>query len=214
MGVSEPLDTPSFRALVDLVDGLLDTQQHSAVLSAVEAADRNGDPAPRRTLDWLRSFRAEADRLPLKTPPPLLRQRLRRLMTVRSGAAAPLRRVRADLVTDSRRTERLAGVRGPDNGPVARYQLTFEAVAVAVIVLDVATGSDGTVALRGQVLPQIDTPPVFEVVAIGPSGVVASSAGDELGGFSLTGAPCDVATLLLTNDELEIRICPLLSDAG
>jgi hypothetical protein len=212
--VTEPVVGPSFRELADLADGRLTPERRAEVLAAVEAAERAGDPAPRRTVEWVHAFRAEAARLPLVTPPPLVRQRLRRLMAATNGTAPALLRVTVELVTDSRRVGRPAGVRGPEQDGDTRYQQTFEAAGVAVVVLDVATAPDRTVTLRGQVLPQITTPAVFEVIAMGPSGVVTSALGDEFGGFTLISVPSDVSTLLLTNDELEIQLSSSVSDVG
>jgi anti-sigma factor RsiW len=186
--------------LLDWLEGRLSPDRRRAVEEAVATGDRGILELVR----WYRTFRTEAARLPLVAPPPLIRQRLRALAATRRGELPPLVRLSAHPVLDTRRTLP-AGVRGPASTDTSRYQLTFAAAGL-VVVLDVVPDGPSTVTIRGQVIPQLETPPVFEATAQGADGVVSTILGDELGGFRLSGVPVESRSLVVTNDAVEVEM--------
>jgi hypothetical protein len=64
---------PSFRTLLDWLEGRLDADVAERVAAQVAEADERS----LRTVDWLRGFLITARELPLEAPPPIVRQRLR-----------------------------------------------------------------------------------------------------------------------------------------
>ena len=201
MGVSsQSLPEVTVPELLDWLEGRLSPDRRRAVEEAVAARDRE----ILELVHWYRAFRADAARLPLVAPPPLLGQRLRRLAAARRGELPPLVRLSAYPVLDTRQMLP-AGVRGPDSTDTRRYQLTFAAPGV-VVVLDVVPDGPSTVTIRGQVIPQLETPPAFEASAQGAGGVVSTILGDELGGFRLSGVPVESRSLVVTNDAVEVQM--------
>jgi anti-sigma factor RsiW len=186
--------------LLDWLEGRLSPDRRRAVEKAVAAGDRE----ILELVGWYRTFRVEAARLPLVAPPPLLGQRLRALAAARRGELPPLVRLSAHPVLDTRQLP-LAGVRGVDSADTNRYQLTFTAPGV-VVVLDVVPDGPSTVTIRGQVIPQLETPPVFQASARGADRVVSTILGDELGGFRLGAVPVESRSLVVTNDALEVEM--------
>lgn len=64
---------PSFRTLLDWLDGRLDADRATRVAAQVAEADER----TLRTVDWVRGFLTTARELPLEEPPPIVRQRLK-----------------------------------------------------------------------------------------------------------------------------------------
>jgi len=199
-------DRPSFATLADWLEGRLDAEAADRVATAVEG----GDPALRASVDWLRGFMRCAEALPLRTPPPLVRQQLRQHFGRWSKAKAileqPVVRLRAVLMFDSRMDRPLAAVRGVADAEVIHLAYRSD---LADLVLDVHPLPDGRVRLDGQVLPvEESVAPVFEATATGPGIEVRTIDGDELGRFSLSPVPVEAAELQVGNGEL-VLLAPL-----
>jgi anti-sigma factor RsiW len=190
---------PTPAEILDWLEGRLSPAAGSSF-----AARLAGHPDAERFQRWAQDFRAIAASLPLPDPPPILRQRLLRLMSAERPDAGPLL-VEGHLVSDSRRERELAGVRGPAGGDEDRYQLTYLAQDVDVI-LDIARQPDHHLTLRGQVLPPPGVLPVFEAAVQWPGGTLRTILGDDLGGFELYGVPSSAHTLKVTNDDLTVRM--------
>ena len=153
-------DRPSFATLADWLEGRLAPEAADRIATAVE----RGDPALRASVDWLRGFMRCADALPLRTPPPLVRQQLRQHFGRWSKAKAileqPVVRLRAVLMFDSRMDRPLTAVRGVADADVIHLAYRSD---LADLVLDVHPLPDGQLRLEGQVLPIEDSvAPVFE----------------------------------------------------
>ncbi len=198
--------TPSVGELTDWLEGRLDDPAREGVVQAAVASD----PATAELVAWLRRFLGDAARLPLVTPPPLLSQRLRALATSRAAGAREVVRVVAQRTGDSRRHVLPAGVRGSGGLASTRYQLTFAAPQAAVVVDVMFDGFDPeaveTVTLRGQVIAAPGVPPVFVARAESPSGNTSTTSSDGQGSFRLGLVPVDAMALVVSNDELEIRM--------
>ena len=204
---------PSWELILDFAEGRATSEQQEQL----ELSLMQGDPRTRELLDWVRGFHAQARAAALATPPPLVAQRLRRIPALVRGRAAPVQRLRAAPVLDTRLVEQITGVRAPAQDPGGRFQITYRAMDIDV-VLDVApersdsdserSDSDwsGPVTLRGQVLPERATLPVFEAAVHGPFGSITSITGDELSGFELRDVPPQTERLTLTNDLVLIDI--------
>jgi hypothetical protein len=191
---------PTFRQLVDWVEGRLTRRDATEVGAAVD----RGGPDVERTVAWIRDFIELGRRHPLPTPPPIVRQRLRQSFGRHNGQLPPLRRETADLMFDSRDDAVVAGVRGGpslDDG----YRLAFASESVGVLV-DVLPASDRTVDLEGQVLTPDGSAPVWEVTVHHPRGRRTDSGGDRNGSFSIDDVPLDVISLRLSNGEVELDI--------
>ncbi len=193
---------PTFRELLDWVEGRLDTQAAASFEERVAAADIE----TQRTITWIRSFLEESRRQPLESPPPIVRQRLRQAFAGRAGAAQRVERLVAELTFDSRLGPELVGVRavsGDDRygGP---YQLAFRAGAIDIL-LDVSASS-GTYRLDGQVFAPDQTAEVWVVTAEGEGTTRTDIGGDELGSFSVAGILGVPQRLLLSNGVVEIDI--------
>jgi hypothetical protein len=186
--------------ILDWLEGRLSPER----ARAVEVGIANGGPETALLVSWVREFMRDAALLPLATPPPLVSQRLRRLLTSKHQGRRHRREFTAVPILDTRRTEQLVGVRAPAQAG-SRFQLTFGADP-AVIVLDVQPASDGTATIRGQVIPDDASLPVFHATAIGPSGRATTILGDDLGGFTLRGVPLDVDFVVVTNDDVDIVV--------
>ncbi len=192
---------PSFRQLVDWVEGRLTRTEAAATQAAVEAAG----PETASTIDWIHNFIQLGADNPLPEPPPLVRQRLRQSFERHHGRAEPKRRELAELMFDSRDDAVVVGVRGGpslDDG----YRLAFAADSLGVLI-DVLPESDTTVRLEGQVLAGPELAAVWEVSAQHDSGARRIDiGGDANGSFALDGVGLDVDTVILSNGELDIEI--------
>jgi hypothetical protein len=146
----------------------------------------------------------------LTDPPPLVKQRLRRLWSTARGGQCPgaaLRSLAAALVEDSRLEAQWTGIRSPGTDFDQRFQLVYRSEDVDVIV-DVTPGTDSAFVLRGQVLVPPGQPPVFEAVARWSHGQVRTILGDEFGGFVLLDVPVAAEQLVVSNDLVEV-VMPL-----
>jgi hypothetical protein len=199
-------DRPDFATLADWLEGRLDAEAAERVATAVERGDRGLLAA----VDWLRGFMRCADALPMRTPPPLVRQQLRQHFGRWSKAKAileqPVVRLRAELMFDSRMDRPLTAVRGPADTDVIHLAYRSD---LADLVIDVHPLPDGQVRLEGQVLPISDSvAPVFEATATGPDIEVRAIDGDELGRFALSPVPVEAVELQVGNGEL-VLLAPL-----
>jgi len=199
-------DRPDFATLADWLEGRLDAEQADRVAAAVE----RGDPSLLASLDWLRGFLRCAEALPMRTPPPLVRQKLRQHFGRWSKAKAileqPVTRLRAVLMFDSRMDRPLTAVRGTADADVIHLAYRSD---LADLVVDVHPLPDGRVRLEGQVLPIEDSvAPVFEATATGPGMDVRAIDGDELGRFALGPVPVEADELEVGNGEL-VLLAPL-----
>ncbi len=196
---------PTFATLLDWVDGRLDPEQAQAIAEQA----RGGDPRLVATVEWLRGFLDVAGSLPLSTPPPIVRQRLRqqyaaRLETGSTRTSRPAA-VSADLVFDSLVDLRATGTRGGNDVMDVRH-LAYSSES-ADVVLDVHPAGSGAVRLEGQVLPIEEiSDPCFEARITSPSKELRSLEGDVLGRFHVADVPLDAATLDLTNGLLSISV--------
>ncbi|MEL7155692.1 MAG: hypothetical protein AAFN30_03730 [Actinomycetota bacterium] len=192
---------PTFRQLVDWVEGRLTRSDAAAVASAVETG---GDDI-KRTTAWIREFIRFGKDNHLPQPPPLVRQRLRQSFERHHGRAAPRRRERAELMFDSRDDAVVAGVRGGpslDDG----YRLAFATESLGVL-LDVLPEPAGTVRIEGQVLAGSELAAIWEVSARHHGGAQRTDiGGDANGSFAVDGVGLDLEVLVLSNGELDIEI--------
>jgi hypothetical protein len=191
---------PTFRELIDWVEGRLGPDDEARVAAAVEA----GDNQLTSTVAWIEGFTRFGRQHPLPPTPPIVRQRLRQAFVRHHGHDEAVRRELAAPMFDSRDEAVLAGVRGGSDSDEG-YRLAFASESVGVLV-DVMAQSDTTVRLEGQVLGPEDSAPVWEVTVEHPNGRRTDVGGDENGSFSIEGVPLDVSRLLLTNGQLEVEI--------
>jgi hypothetical protein len=193
-------DEPTFRQLVDWVEGRLTRTEAAAVQAAIEA----GGPSVGETVAWVRGFIEFGRSHPLPAPPPLVRQRLRQSFGRHHGWAGPPRRERAELMFDSRDDAVVVGVRGGpsfDDG----YRLAFATDTLGVLV-DVLPESNDTIRLEGQVLTPQGVAPVWQITVHHPGGRHTAIDGDANGSFAIDGVPLDTDRVVLSNGELDVEI--------
>ncbi|MFP5281978.1 MAG: hypothetical protein ACLGIF_00825 [Actinomycetes bacterium] len=193
---------PDFATLLDWTEGRLGERAAERVAGAVST----GHPETSATLVWLQNFRSLAQTMPLHSPPPIVRQHLRRHFRRWSQARAalvqaPVRLV-ASLLFDSRLDLAGAGFRGVDHAENVVH-LAYSSDR-ADLVLDVRRVGPEEVRIDGQVLVEEGEPPVFEASAHGPHGTVRTVDGDDLGRFCLPSVPEDATELRVTNGEVII----------
>lgn len=75
---------PSFRVLLEWLEGRLDPDRARRVAAQVTGADEQ----TQRTVAWLRGFLSTARGLPLEAPPPAVRQQLKQYFAWWSQTAA------------------------------------------------------------------------------------------------------------------------------
>lgn len=194
---------PDFAALLDWLEGRLDSE----TAAAVEQVVYEGDARTQATLAWLERFLAATRPPSVSQVPAIVRQNLRRDFERRHGGLShdevTPRQVAATLVFDSRRDLASVGLRGVD-GPDDVLHLAWSAPE-ADLVLDVRRLGASRVRLDGQVLVAADDPAtVFEASATGDGFVERTVDGDELGRFSLASVPDQARELRVTNGELVI----------
>jgi len=197
---------PDFATLADWLEGRLDAETADRVAAAVE----RGDPGLLAAVDWLRGFMRCAEALPLRTPPPLVRQQLRQHFARWSRAKAileqPVVRLPAVLMFDSRLDRPLTAVRGAADVDVIHLAYRSD---LADLVIDAHPLPDRRFRLEGQVLPISDSvAPVFEATVTGPGVEVRTIDGDELGRFALSPVPIEADALQVGNGEL-VLLAPL-----
>jgi hypothetical protein len=196
-------ERPEFAELVDWLDGRLDARAGARVAAWVES----GDPHTCHTVAWLRGFMATARALPLRAPPPLVRQNLNQYFKSwsqgRAAGPRPTRLFVARLMFDSRRDVALAGARAAVDS-TAGVHLAFT-TDVADLVVDAHPLGGGRVRLDGQILPlEPLEAPVFEAEAEAEGFSARTVDGDELGRFSLADVPAGVRRLRAGNGEITI----------
>jgi hypothetical protein len=156
-------------------------------------------------LTWALRLRELGQAMPLMAPPPLVSQRLRLIPERMRHGDRVVPRIAAQIARDSRSERSVVGMRAIPAESLTRFQLAYRADGFDVVI-DVAREGEETVTLRGQVLPDCETLPVFEATAHGPFGTISSILGDELGGFTLRSVPRTTAQLELTNDVVVIVV--------
>ncbi len=196
------LQPPSFEELLDWIEGRLDTSDAAAMAARVEVADEE----TRRTVAWIERFMEQGRAMPLPTPPPIVRQRLRQVFKAHSEPPLTVETILTGLVFDSRKGRELVGVRGPASTD-DRFHLGFEC-AEGYVMLDVAPAAGGEMDIDGQVLLASIGPPVFDAVARHAAGDRSSSLGDTFGRFSLAAVPASASSLELSNGEV-VLVVPL-----
>ena len=208
----EPVPTeksqPTFRQLVDWIEGRL-TRQDAI---EVEAAVQRGGPDIHDTVVWIREFIQFGRDNPLPGPPPIVRQRLQQAFRRHTGDASPILRESAALMFDSRDDAIVVGVRGGpslDDG----YRLAFASESIGVL-LDVLPESATTVRLEGQVLTPDESAPVWQVSVHYPGGRRTDGGGDRNGSFTIDQVPLDTTKLLLSNGEVEVDVSQPLGRSG
>jgi hypothetical protein len=167
----------SFEEVVDWVEGRLGLERAEEAARAVA-----GNPELAAAAAWVRTFHATAADSPLLTPPPRVREELRRRLALYRPPPNPLEPVRALLAFDSA-TSGLAGVRGP--GAADGRQLVFQAPGLDV-ALDVYDVDEGRRRLAGQLLPeQQDADADGTVRLLQPGSVAAAARAQRDGSFEL-----------------------------
>ncbi|MDX1665334.1 MAG: hypothetical protein R3272_16190 [Candidatus Promineifilaceae bacterium] len=223
----------TFERLLDWLEGQLTEEDAAAVEREVAAAG----PEVHDVLAWLRRFQQVSEGVVLGTPPPSIREELKRRFRTRRAkrervsarferqrGPGILRRLTAALTFDSGSELVLSGVRSPGGLASAENarQLLYETdLAEIAINLQPQIGGSGF-ELMGQVYPlEGSEPPHFSAQLLYGGEEIGLTTTDELGEFFFpdlrsgqwSGSTLVGHTILLCNDQVEIEL-PLPEATG
>jgi hypothetical protein len=192
-------DLPTFATICDWIEGRLDPTDAARVEAAVST-----DPRLTEQAEWLHGFLAVGRDLPLATPPPAVRDNLRRTFRrwskERAASSTDPILVVAEMLFDSRKDLVGAGLRGGAADTAVHLAFTS---APADVVLDVWPSPDGSVRIDGHVFPSAAAS-VFDVAVTVAGATSDPITSDALGTFSLAGIRRAPVTLQLSGSAATI----------
>lgn len=192
---------PTFTSLADYVDGRLDPD----TAESIEEILAHGDSEAQAIVEWLRTFRQVAGRLPMESPPVRVGYYLRRQFEQRTARGGLTRQLLASLKFDSRCDLAAAGVRSGDSDQ-STIHLAFQCDAGDVF-LDLVPSGDGHLRLDGQAMWAAGhEAPILAARLTGPGFSESSSGGDRLGRFSFARVPAEVEQLVLHAPDVDISL--------
>jgi hypothetical protein len=202
-------NAPTFSELLDWLEGRLPPDTARAVSERLQSAD----PATQADLDWLRLFLQARQSVQFSSPPPGVRETLRRAFAAYVEAQeppGPFQRWLATLTFDSRAQPVTAGLRSAvEEGQQRQLIYTTEAAEIALTVQ--SSLPDKNFIVTGQVFPMGDTPThTFSIQLLQDAGEVALGTTDELGEFTFSDLPAGEYDLVVSAGQYEVVIPSLL----
>lgn len=202
-----------FQQIVDWLEERLTPEEAQAVTASLSA-----DPSAQETADWLQKFLDLSQQLVLARPPATVRSTLRHRFDEQQGQASQSpsvwQRVSAHLTFDSSQQMAVAGMRA------AVLEDTIQQLVYATPSLEIALhlqpDPDDRIALYGQVFPLQETADTIYAVQLyqagsdNDSGSETLTATDELGEFSFQAINRGTYEVILSSDQLEVVITPLI----
>ena len=202
-------NAPTLSELLDWLEGRLPPDKARAVAERLQSAD----PATQADLDWLRLFLQARQSVQFASPPPGVRESLRRAFAAYVQAQeppGPFQRWLATLTFDSRAQPVTAGLRSAvDEGQQRQLIYTTEAAEIALTVQSISP--DKNFIVTGQIFPLRDTPThTFSIQLLHDAWEVALAAADELGEFTFSNLPAGEYEMVASAGQYEVVIPSLL----
>ena len=196
---------PLFSELLDWLEGRLLPDKARAVAERLQTADA----ATQADLDWLRLFLQAHQSVQFASPPPDVRETLRRAFAAHTEAReppGPFQRWLATLTFDSRAQPVTAGLRSAaEEGQQRQLIYNTEAAEIALNVHSIRP--DKSFIVTGQIFPMGDTPTqAFSIQLLRDAGEVALAAADELGEFTFADIPAGEYDMVVSAGQYEVVI--------
>jgi hypothetical protein len=196
-------NAPLFSELLDWLEGRLLPDKARAVAERLQAADA----ATQADLDWLRLFLQARQSVQFASPPPGVRETLRRAFAAYAEAReppGPFQRWLATLTFDSRAQPVTAGLRSAaEEGQQRQLIYTTEAAEIALTVQSILP--DKNFIVTGQIFPMGDTPThTFSIQLLRDAWEVALAATDELGEFTFADLPAGEYDIVVSAGQYEV----------
>jgi hypothetical protein len=198
-------NVPLFSELLDWLEGRLLPDKARAVAERLQTADA----ATQADLDWLRLFLQARQSVQFASPPPGVREILRRGFAAYVEAReppGPFQRWLATLTFDSRAQPVTAGLRSAaEEGQQRQLIYTTEAAEIALTVQSILP--DKNFILTGQIFPMGDTPThTFSIQLLRDAWEVSLAATDELGEFTFADLPAGEYEIVVSAGQYEVVI--------
>jgi hypothetical protein len=202
-------NVPRFSELLDWLEGRLPPDKARAVAERLQSADA----ATQADLDWLRLFLQARQSVQFASPPPRVRETLRRAFAAYAEAReppSPFQRWLATLTFDSRAQPVTAGLRSAaEEGQQRQLIYTTEAAEIALTVQSILP--DKNLIVTGQIFPMGDIPTqTFSIQLLRDAGEVALATTDELGEFTFADLPAGEYHMVVSTALYEVFIPSVL----
>jgi hypothetical protein len=205
---------PGFERMLDWLEGKLPEAEAQQIAADMEAADE----AMRQDFLWLQSFLEMKEETKLPSPPPRVREELRRRFQdfARERRSPNLfQRLEGILSFDSQAVPATAGLRATASTESQIRQLVFM-TQIAEVVINIQSNPHGQgVNLLGQVFPEtsfeIDE---FIVQLLKNSQDQGLRTTDELGQFAFEDVPDGIYELILIAHHFEVSLSPIQLSSG
>jgi hypothetical protein len=198
-------NAPLFSELLDWLEGRLLPDKARAVAERLQTANA----ATQADLDWLRLFLQARQAFQFASPPPGVRETLRRGFAAYAESReppGPFQRWLATLTFDSRAQPVTAGLRSAA-AEGQRQQLIYTAEAAEIALTVHSTLPDKNFIVTGQIFPIGDTPThTFSIQLLRDLWEVALAATDELGEFTFADLPAGEYDLVVSAGQYEVVI--------
>ena len=202
-------NAPRFSELLDWLEGRLPPDDARAVAERLQSAD----PATQADLDWLRLFLKARQSVQFASPPPGVRETLRRAFAAYAEAReppGPFQRWLATLTFDSRAQPVTAGLRSAAEEGQQR-QLIYSTVAAEIALNVRFLRPDEKFIVTGQIFPLADTPTnAFSIQLLRAAREVALATTDELGEFTFSDLPVGEYHMIVSTALYEVFIPSVL----
>jgi hypothetical protein len=203
----DPKETQQFQQILDWLEERLPPAEAQTVANAIPT-----DQTTQETAEWLQNFLGLSQQMTLARPPASVRSALRHRFDQRQrhkSQPSIWQRVTARLTFDSNRQLAVAGMRATVLDDMAQ-QLVYVTPAVEV-ALHVQPRPDEGFDLHGQVFPLAETADTLYAIQLCQnSNDKATTATDDLGEFSFHAISTGSYEMILSSDQVEIIIAPLI----
>jgi len=199
------LNDPQFSEILDWLEGKLPEDEAQVMAEKLASADE----ATQADLEWLRDFLQTSQSVRLASPPPRVREALRRRFTIYAESRQPpnlLQRLQAKLAFDSHAQLAVAGLRSTVYQGKQR-QLVYE-TDIAEIALNIQPrAQEQRFDLFGQIFPKGNIPANgFGIQLLEEDGLVEQSVttSDDLGEFKVEDIPQGRYGIFITTEGFAI----------
>lgn len=194
-----------FSQLLDWLEGKLSDEEAQAIAEQLQKADET----TQADLAWLRVFQRASQAVKFVSPPPEVRDELKRRFAVYAETQRSpdfFRRLLAELTFDSRTQLVVAGLRSAAIESQQR-QLIYT-TEVAEIALNIQRrAQDQRLNITGQVFPTMEVAgDTFSIQLLQDTSQIGLVATDELGEFVFEDVPAGEYEIVVSADQIEVVI--------